>query len=181
MFLFFCSQKALAMFRRNPLIVLLLVVAVAESFILRDVMEPIHSLASMNTSALTPSLTSKKTSLTTWLNQQTKTCPSISDSDEDVHSACPWEEVRHIDHSRRPVTITKAVCQCQHCVNFNTGDRSASYGTCQEIIRPMKVLRKIQDGNSTEPVNFVLDIELVPVACGCSTVDTLVGRDAYSS
>ncbi|PIK36076.1 putative interleukin 17-like protein [Apostichopus japonicus] len=165
-----------------PITVLVLLAASGTlSFILVDVLEPIASLAAMRTSDLQPSLTEKRADLRTWLNSQQTSCPLTANPNGDVIiSSCPWETVQHNDHHRRPATISKAVCQCPGCL-MDMGNGSSTQGTCREIIRPMKVLRKVRLVNETRDYHYMLDIELVPVGCTCSKVDPIISRSAHTA
>ncbi|KAJ8033306.1 hypothetical protein HOLleu_23500 [Holothuria leucospilota] len=137
------------------------------AFVLPNVglMSPIQNLARMDIADLTESPTAMVDQVNVWLGNQRRNgqCPVPNPQDTEVKS-CPWKQVTDEDENRLPRIITKAVCQCSSCLNFNTGERTPSLGYCQEVVRPVVVQRRLSPEQE-----FVMDIELVPQACICNT------------
>lgn len=128
-------------------------------------------MAGLDKITLEASMSEQLVEVNKWLSAEKSriTCPIPTDTGK-ATEACPWVEVTTTDENRIPVHISRAVCRCNGCHDFQLGEISTKLGYCQEIIKPTIVQRR-----ASRDSPYIVDVEMVPRACACNT-----SPDGYS-
>ena len=96
----------------------------------------------------------------------------FSKSRREPHWVCPWHTVLESDPDRIPVAMEKARCNCNRC-----GYKVPKESRCQEIVSYVQVIRRFCHNGI---FIYDLDLEAVPVGCGCRVQRSLKRHALYS-